>query len=256
MLTGADFGPNGGWAMVLIIWLVLFLVIVFFFFLLLAFGRQAIIRYYSGSRPVACPKDQRSAVVGIDVQRAAASAVDGTPDLHISECTCWPERASCNQECLSQAVNAKPFNEVEVRGRKQIYHLPVLLAAFAAWYIGMLWHSHYLFRAEWIKGVGLTQTEVKEMVWWLSPHLLTAAVALLFSYGVAWLLAISHRNGVLPGVLMSVLLSGAVIAASWFGFARLPHDLFVIEAGYIAVSTLVVGAIIGGLGGKLMLRAE
>ena len=102
---------------------------------------------------------------------------------------------------------------------------------------------------------GLTRAEVRQIRWWYSPHLLTAAVCLLFAYGVAWLLEVGHRKGVLQGVLMAVLLSGAVVAASWYGVARLPHDLLVVEAGYIVVATLTVGAIVGGLYDKLVLRS-
>lgn len=243
--------------MVLLIWLVLFLVVVSFLLLLLAFSRRAIYARYSGGRPVACPKDQQPAVVGIDLRHAAATVMDGSPDLRLSDCTCWPERSQCNQGCLSQAIQAEPYKPGEVKaGRKQIYHLPVLLAAFAAWYVGMIWHSHYMFRERWIHAVGLTHTQVKQIVWWVWPHLLTAAVCLLFAYGVAWLLAVSHRKGVLPGVLVSVLLCGAVIATSWYAIAKLPHDLFVIEAGYTVLATLTVGAIVGGLYDKLLLRSR
>jgi hypothetical protein len=35
----------------------------------------------------------------------------------------------------------------------------------------------------------------------------------------------------------------------------LPHDLFLIEVGYTLVATLVVGAIMGGLSGRLTLPA-
>lgn len=183
--------------------------------------------------------------------------MDGRPDLRLSDCTRWPERAKCNQECLSQAIQSEPYRPGEVKGaRKQIYHLPVLLAAFAAWYVGMIWHSHYMFREQWLRAVGLTQVQVKQIVWWLSPHLLTAAVCLLFAYGVAWLLAVSHRKGVLQGVLMSALLCGVLIVMSSYGIARLPHELFVIEAGYTLLATLTVGAIVGGLYDKLVLRSQ
>ncbi|MFP5228793.1 MAG: hypothetical protein ACLGXA_14325, partial [Acidobacteriota bacterium] len=101
----------------------------------------------------------------------------------------------------------------------------------------------------------LTRAQAKEIVWWNSPHLLTLAACLLFAYGVGWLLAAFHRKGVLPGVLMSVLLCGALVAASAYGLARLPHDLLVIEAGYIVLATITVGAIVGGLFDKIVLPA-
>jgi hypothetical protein len=242
--------------MVFFIWLVLFLVVVSFLLLLPAFWRRTLYERYSGGRPVACPEDQQPAVVGIDVRHAAATVMDGRPDLRLSDCTRWPERSKCNQECLSQAIQAEPYKPGEAKaGRKQIYHLPVLLAAFAAWYVGAIWHSHYMFRERWMEAVGLTHAQVKQIVWWLSPHLLTAAACLLFAYGVAWLLAVSHRKGVLQGFLMSTLLCGALIATSWYGIARLPRELFVIEAGYIVLASLTVGAIVGGLYDRLVLRA-
>ncbi|MDR3726146.1 MAG: DUF1761 domain-containing protein [Terracidiphilus sp.] len=243
--------------MVLLIWLVLSLVVVSFLLLLLAFWRRAIYERYSGGRPVACPADQQPAVVSIDVRHAAATVMDGRPDLRLSDCTRWPERSKCNQACLSQAIQAEPYKPGQVKaGRKQIYHLPVLLAAFAAWYVGAIWHSQYLFRERWTEALGLTFVQVKQTVSWSSVHLLTAASCLLFAYGVAWLLAVFHRKGVLQGVLMSGLLFGAVIATSWYGIARLPHDLFLIEAGYAVLATLTVGAIVGGLYDKLVLRSH
>lgn len=243
--------------MVIFIWLVLFAVFVLFLYILIAFSRRVIYERYSGARPVACPKDQQQAVVGIDLEHAAATSVDGAPDLRLSECTYWPERANCKQECMSQALQAEPYKEVSRKpGRKQIYHLPVLLAAFAAWYAGMLWHSHYLFREKWTSALGLTPAQIKQTVWWLSPHIVTACAALLFAYGVAWLLAIFHRKGILQGVLMAVLLSGSVIATTWFDIERLPHDLFVIEAGYAALAIVIVGTVVGGLYDKLVLRSH
>ncbi len=242
--------------MVILIWLVLLLVVAAFIVLLLALGRLAIFERYSGGRPVDCPENHQPAVVSIDARHAAATVVDGSPDLRLCDCSRWPERSQCNQACLSQALHAQPYKPGVVKaGKKQIYHLPILVATFAAWYVGVIWHSHYMFREQWIQAVGLTHAQVKQMVWWVSPQLLTAAVCLLFAYGVAWLLAVSHRKGVLQGVLMSVLLCGAVIAMTGYGIARLPHDLLVLEAGYTVLATLTVGAIVGGLYDKLVLRS-
>jgi hypothetical protein len=243
--------------MLLLIWVVLCLVGVSLILLPLALWRREIYRRYAGSRLVACPENQQPAAVNIDVRHAAATGIDGCPDLRLSDCTRWPERSNCGRECLSQAVQAGPYTVGEVKVvTKQIYHLPILLAAFAAWCLGAIWHSQYLFRPRWLSAIGLTHAQIKQIVWWLSPHLLTAAICLLFAYGVAWLLAVCHRKGVLQGVLMSALLCGALVAARWFSIARLPHDLLVIEAGYALLATLTVGAIVGGLYNKLALRSQ
>lgn len=238
--------------MLVLIWLVLCLVSVSLLLLPLALWRREIYKRYSSSRLVTCPDNQQSAAVGIDVRHAAETGIDGFPDLRVSHCTRWPERQNCRQPCLPQALQAAPPDEAKV-GTKQIYHLPIVLAAFAAWVLGAIWHSRFMFRARWIDAAGLTHAQVKQMVWWLSPHLLTAAVCLLFAYEVAWLLVVGHRKGVFHGALMALLLCGALVAASWYGIARLPHDLLVIEAGYIVLAALTMGAIVGGLQNRLVL---
>ena len=242
--------------MALLIWLALFLLVVLFLVVAGWVARRAIYERYSGARPVTCPENHKPAVVSIDVEHAAATVMDGTPALRLCDCTRWPERAVCNQDCISHAARAEPYLECEPTGKKQIYHLPVLLAAFAAWYMGMLWHSHYLFRSKWIDAAGLTQAQVKEFVWWLSPQLLSAAVCLLFAYGVAWLVAVLHRKGALQGVAIAAALTGTVLMATWFGIARLPSGLLTIEGGYVLLATVMVGAIVGGLWDKLTLPAR
>lgn len=241
--------------MLFLIWLVLCLVVVSLVFLPPVLWRREIYRQYSGSRLVACPENQQPAVVSLDARHAVATGTHGRTDLRLCGCTRWPERAQCAQGCLPQAVASEPYREVNP-GVKPIHHLPILLAAFAAWCLGAIWHSQYMFRPRLIESIGLTRAQMKQMVWWNSPHLLTMAVCLLFAYGVAWLLAVCHRKGVLPGVLLSVLLCGAVVAASGYGLAALPRDLLVIEAGYVVLATLTVGAIVGGLFDKLALPAR
>lgn len=238
--------------MLFLIWLVLCLVGLTVIVLPAAIWVLAIYRRYSGSRLVDCPENHESAVVGIDARHAAESGMHGRPDLRLCNCTRWPERANCGQPCLAQAVEAGAYVPVEVTA-KRIYHLPILLAAFAAWCLGAVWHAQYLFRPRWMAGIGLSGSQVKQMVWWISPHLLTLAICLLFGYGVAWLLAAFHRKGVVPGILMAVLLSGAVVAANWYGIARLPHNLLMVEAAYAVVATILVGAMVGGLWDKLVL---
>jgi hypothetical protein len=243
--------------MLFLICFVLCLVAVSLLLLPVLLRRREIYTRYSGSRLVACPENRQPAAVNIDARHAAATAIDGCPNVRLSDCARWPERSNCDQACLHQAVEVEPYKKGEVKvGTKQIYHLPIILAAFAAWYLGALWHSQYLFRARWMDALGLTHAQVKQIVSSYAPHLLSAAICLLFAYGVAWLLAVSHRKGMLQGVLMSVLLCAAVVAASWYGIARLPHDLLVIEAGYIVLATLTVGIIVGGLYNKLVLPSQ
>ena len=107
-----------------------------------------------------------------------------------------------------------------------------------------------------MEAAGLTQAQVKELVWWLSPQLLAAAICLLFAYGVGWLVAVMHRKGILRGIAMAMALAGGVLIATCFEIARLPRELLAIEASYVLMTTLMVGAIVGGLWDKLALRTR
>lgn len=214
---------------------------------------------YSAPRAVTCPETKQQVGVTIDATHAAATGLRGTPDFRLSDCTRWPARAKCGQECLPEAVHSEPYTQGEVpvsKSRRQIYHLPVLLAAFAAWYVGMVWHSQYVFRDRWMAALGLTPAELKQLVLWNSPHLLSVAACLLFAYGVAWLQTWLSRRGIWQGILSSTVLWAALLLAtlpSLLGFSR---ELLLIEAGYTLVATIVVGAIIGGLSGRLTLPLE
>lgn len=243
--------------MLLLLWLLLCLAGISVSLLPLVLRRREMYKKYSSIRLVACPENQMPAAVGIDARHAAATAIDGSPHLRLCECSRWPERAQCNQACLPQAIHAGSEEPGEAKAAtRQIYHLPIFLAAFVAWVLGAIWHSQWLFRTRWINDIGLTRAQVKQIGWLYSPHLLTAAICLLFAYGVASLLAVSHRKGVLSGVLASVLLGAAVSAACWLGIAKLPHDLLILEAGYAILATLTMGAIVGGLYNKLVVSSQ
>lgn len=240
--------------MLFLIWFVLCLAAASLILLPLALWLGEIYRRYSGSRLLTCPQDHAQAAVNIDARHAAETGIDGCPELRLCGCTRWPEHSNCARACLLQAIQTAPYTPPEVKARtKQIYHLPIFLAAFAAWCLGAFWHAQYLFRPQWMNAVGLTHAQVKQIVWWLSPHLLTAAVCLLFAYGVALLLVVSHRKGVLQGIMMSMLLCAGVTVASWFSLAGTPRELLVMEAVYVGLAALMVGTIIGGLQSKLVL---
>ena len=59
---------------------------------------------FRGRRVITCPETQEGAAVSVDAMHAAF-----TGDLRLSACTRWPERAGCDQACLSQ-IAASPEN--------------------------------------------------------------------------------------------------------------------------------------------------
>lgn len=53
-------------------------------------------------KSVVCPETGNAARVGVDARRGALGVVFGAPTLHVTECSRWPERASCDQACRKQ----------------------------------------------------------------------------------------------------------------------------------------------------------
>ena len=59
-------------------------------------------RSYRGKMLVQCPETRRLAGVDVDARHAALHQPGGKPQLRLWNCTRWPERADCGQDCLSQ----------------------------------------------------------------------------------------------------------------------------------------------------------
>ncbi len=69
-------------------------------------GGSAFIKY-RGKRIVTCPETKTEVGVDVDALHAAATApFGGGPELRLKDCTRWPERETCGQECLTQIEEA------------------------------------------------------------------------------------------------------------------------------------------------------
>jgi hypothetical protein len=66
-------------------------------------------RAMRGDRVIACPENDSPAAVRVDASHAAISAARGFRDLTLEQCSRWPERAGCGQECLRQ-IEAAPMD--------------------------------------------------------------------------------------------------------------------------------------------------
>ena len=185
--------------MLFAIFLLLFLVGVCLILLLPALWGEQTYRRYCESRTVDCPETHAPVSVRFHALRAAWSAMSGKPTLRLADCTRWPERGDCGQDCIPDALRVAPtpdavppaaLSNVPWRTRR-VVHLPVLLAAAAAWVLGMAWHSEYLFRPQWMSAVGLSDQQTRMLARMWTPHLLTVGVLLLFSYGVANLMRLA-----------------------------------------------------------------
>jgi len=72
----------------------------------LAVATGAFVRF-RGERVITCPENKQPAAVHINLAQVAREAMVGKLDLRLDQCSRWPERAGCGQDCLSQ-IGADP----------------------------------------------------------------------------------------------------------------------------------------------------
>jgi hypothetical protein len=64
---------------------------------------------FRGTRVVTCPETQKPVAVEVNAKDAAIAVTLGHPAIHLRECTRWPERQNCGQECLKQ-IETNPMD--------------------------------------------------------------------------------------------------------------------------------------------------
>ncbi len=55
---------------------------------------------YRNKKVMTCPETEGLAEVDIDSRRAALTSAIGRPLLRIKNCTLWPKRKGCDEECI------------------------------------------------------------------------------------------------------------------------------------------------------------
>jgi len=73
-----------------------------------------------GTRPVTCPETHKPAVIEVAARSMGMRPILDKPRLRISECSRWPMRGGCGQDCLNQ-VEAR---EAESRFLSRLKHSP------------------------------------------------------------------------------------------------------------------------------------
>jgi len=59
-------------------------------------------RRFGGERIIICPETSKQAIVGVETRRAAWTSLFGQTDLRLENCSRWPMKQDCGQECLLQ----------------------------------------------------------------------------------------------------------------------------------------------------------
>lgn len=56
---------------------------------------------YRGTKLVTCPETGRPAIVEVDALHASLTSTVGLPDIRLQNCSRWPIKEECGQECLA-----------------------------------------------------------------------------------------------------------------------------------------------------------
>ena len=72
-------------------------------------------RRYRTKKSLRCPETGREAEVGIDAGRAALTSAFGRALLRVKNCSLWPERKECAQDCVRSASEVEEARRQNIR---------------------------------------------------------------------------------------------------------------------------------------------
>jgi hypothetical protein len=81
------------------------LIVIVVFAVALWFGIRWAVRAFSkyrGPQIVTCPETKDPAIVEVDSLHASLTAAVGLPDIRLENCSRWPMKKECGQECLME----------------------------------------------------------------------------------------------------------------------------------------------------------
>ncbi len=121
----------------------------------------------------------------------------------------------------------------------------VLVATVLAFVLGGLWYGP-LFGKAWLAAMGKTEADIEPSA---SPFIISFFTALLTAVTLAWLVHALSIQGWSGGALLGLVTGIGFIAtamASDTAFCGWGLRLFIIQAGYRVVYSVVMGALLGG----------
>ncbi len=125
----------------------------------------------------------------------------------------------------------------------------VLLAAVSAFAIGAAWYSSALFGKTWQRLIGLSDEDIKEanmaLIFGTAFVLLfIAALFLSFFVEISMMMGSGPITGAMAGGFICLIFVSTTFGVNYL-FARRPFKLYLIDAGYMLVTFMVMGFIIG-----------
>ncbi len=200
---------------------------------------------FRGERDVLCPETQAPVKVRVNTRHAVSTALNGHMRLRLSSCTRWPTRAGCDQDCIAQIPSERPLALAVFDG---IHYAAVFTAAGLGWLLAMIWYAEPVFGSAYLQAQGISREAARVNAERILPYLGILAANLLVAYAVAWILRRKDWHGAAAGMeagtVIAVLLIALSLATTLAGHQ--PWTALWINAGYLLVTCLLLGAIVGG----------
>lgn len=131
---------------------------------------------------------------------------------------------------------------------QNVNYLAALAAMVASGVIGALWYGKNGFMGEWMKLVGLKKKEVEDKDGMGARFAAMFIFYFLAAVAIGALLDMTGQRGGGDGALLGGvvgLVGGFGPLTSTYGFARRKFELTMIDGGYILLTFVVMGAIMG-----------
>ncbi|WP_296818712.1 DUF1761 domain-containing protein [Brevundimonas sp.] len=122
----------------------------------------------------------------------------------------------------------------------------VIVAGIVTWLIGALWYG-MIFKDAWIAATGVDPDAAASSG--MTPMILGFGIQLLIAVGMGWLvprMADGWMGGLRTGLFSWVFL-GMPVQAYGFVYMTEPMEVLPMDFGYVAVTFMLSGAIVGGL---------
>jgi hypothetical protein len=69
-------------------------------------------RRYRGTKILRCPELGDNAEIGLDTRHATVTAAFKEPELKVIQCSHWPERQPCDEDCLREPANQSALHTI------------------------------------------------------------------------------------------------------------------------------------------------
>ncbi len=125
----------------------------------------------------------------------------------------------------------------------------VLIAAASAFVIGGIWYSPKMFGKSWQKLIGLSDAQMEDAnmaIVFGTSYVLLVITALFMSFFVeiAMMMGSNAIAGAMAGGFICLVFVATTFGVNYL-FSRRPLKLYFIDVGYMLVSFMVMGVIIG-----------